>query len=416
MMGIKKQPSYRDYWSSNPQLNDPYISSFMPINRFFFILSHFHLNDNAKEPGRDAQNYDKLYKVRPFIDKLSENYKKFYSPTRKQSIDESMIKFKGRSSLKQYMPQKAIPRGYKVWVRADEHGFTCEFQIYTGKINGKSETSLGARVVKTLSSDLANQNYEIYFDNYFSSVDLMLSLKNKNINACGTIRRDRKFLPKRIRKDLTPGEYEFKTSYKGLTWVQWYDKKIVNFISNFHDPSILSIIQRKQKDGSYEYFSCPNVIEDYNANMGFVDKADRSIATYGINKRSKKWWHRIFWHFIDVSIVNSYILYKLTFPNRQMTLKDFRLSVVDGLLKCPDRRGRGRPKSEQKLPKNKLVISEEFRKSGASHMPAVLTTGYRRCHLCSTAEKETRTKFYCKKCDVPLCIREDGNCFEKHHM
>lgn len=108
-----------------------------------------------------------------------------------------MIKFKGRSSLKQYMPQKAIPRGYKVWVRADEYGFTCEFQIYTGKINGKSETSLGARVVKTLSSDLANQNYEICFDNYFSSVDLMLSLRNKNINACGTIRRDRKFLPKK---------------------------------------------------------------------------------------------------------------------------------------------------------------------------------------------------------------------------
>ena len=187
MMGIKREPSYRDYWSINHQLTDPYISPFMPINRFFFILSHFHLNDNEKEPGRNDQNYNKLYKVKPLIDILAENYKKFYSPTRKQAIDESMIKFKGRSSMKQHMPNKPIKRGYKVWVRADEYGYTSQFKIYTGKVNGKSEKSLGPREVQSLSSDLANQHYEIYFDNYFSSVDLMTSLKNKNINACGTI-------------------------------------------------------------------------------------------------------------------------------------------------------------------------------------------------------------------------------------
>ncbi len=43
-----------------------------------------------------------------------------------------MIKFQGRSSLKQYMPMKPIKRGTKVWVLGDS----------------SAEKGIGARVVK----------------------------------------------------------------------------------------------------------------------------------------------------------------------------------------------------------------------------------------------------------------------------
>jgi hypothetical protein len=33
-MGIKRQASYRDYWSSAPDFHDPYINKLMSINRF----------------------------------------------------------------------------------------------------------------------------------------------------------------------------------------------------------------------------------------------------------------------------------------------------------------------------------------------------------------------------------------------
>jgi len=117
MMGIKRLPSYRDYWFSNVQLNDPYISSVMSVKRFSFILSHLHLNDNSKEPKKNKSGYDKLHKVALFLNNLSFTYKHFYNPTMNQSIDESLIKFKGRNSIKQYMPMKPIQRGYKVWNR-----------------------------------------------------------------------------------------------------------------------------------------------------------------------------------------------------------------------------------------------------------------------------------------------------------
>ena len=47
-----------------------------------------------------------------------------------------MVGFKGRSSLKQYVPNKPTKRDnrYKIWCRCDStNGFTCCFQVYAGK-------------------------------------------------------------------------------------------------------------------------------------------------------------------------------------------------------------------------------------------------------------------------------------------
>lgn len=38
LMGIKSYPSYRDHWSSAPDLHDPYISKLMRLHRFGWIL------------------------------------------------------------------------------------------------------------------------------------------------------------------------------------------------------------------------------------------------------------------------------------------------------------------------------------------------------------------------------------------
>ncbi|XP_023311304.1 piggyBac transposable element-derived protein 3-like [Anoplophora glabripennis] len=133
LMGLKKLPSFKDYWSSQEEMRDPFISSVISRDRFAWLLSNIHLNDNAVQPQKGEQNYDKLYKVRPLLSKLQETFMSSMKPSEFQSVDESMIRFKGRSSFRQYMPMKPIKRGYKVWVRADSTGYKCEFQIYTGK-------------------------------------------------------------------------------------------------------------------------------------------------------------------------------------------------------------------------------------------------------------------------------------------
>lgn len=87
-MDIKKQCSYRDYWSSAPDLNDAYISSLMPVNRFSWLLSHLHVNDNSVMPKKGDEHYDKLYRIRPFVDFILKNSRRLYNPNKIIAIDE----------------------------------------------------------------------------------------------------------------------------------------------------------------------------------------------------------------------------------------------------------------------------------------------------------------------------------------
>ena len=58
-----------------------------------------------------------------------------------------MLRNRGRTSLKQYMPMKPIKRGIKVWCRADSHsGYLCDFDIYTGRHRDGIQRGLGYSV------------------------------------------------------------------------------------------------------------------------------------------------------------------------------------------------------------------------------------------------------------------------------
>lgn len=70
------------------------------VNRFGWILSHLHFNDNSLQPKRGETNYDKLYKIMPLLNCLRETFRNAYQPHQKVAIDESMVKFKGKSSMK----------------------------------------------------------------------------------------------------------------------------------------------------------------------------------------------------------------------------------------------------------------------------------------------------------------------------
>lgn len=132
----------------------------MTHDRYFQILANLHINDNLSIP---PSNTDKLYKLHPFIDRLNKNFMKVRDPTQKQSIDENMVLFKGRFSIKQYNLMKPIKRGYKLWCKSD----------------------IGEQILELIKS-LVGKNH-IIMDNYFSSSKLFEELKAHGIHACGTV-------------------------------------------------------------------------------------------------------------------------------------------------------------------------------------------------------------------------------------
>jgi hypothetical protein len=101
-----------------------------------------------------------------------------------------------------------------------------------------------------------------------------------------------------------------------ITPIKQYNTSIYNnvyVLTNKHSPPV---------DGNFRDESGhavkPHVIEDYNAHMGFVDKFDRMVNSYGIARRTWKWTKKLFFHFLD-TILNAYLLHKTC--SGKMTLK-----------------------------------------------------------------------------------------------
>ena len=86
------------------------------------------------------------------------------------AVDEAMIKFQGRSSLKQYMPLKPTKRGIKGWVLADSHNdYFSKYEVYMGKKSNTAVRDLGAKVVKNLTTELKGKNHHVFFYNFFTN-------------------------------------------------------------------------------------------------------------------------------------------------------------------------------------------------------------------------------------------------------
>ena len=101
----------------------------------------------------------------PVINYLKDKFKSAYCEV---SIDEAMIPFKGRSSMKQYLPLKQVKWDFKVWTMADvTNSYMYDFNVYTGATGGR-ETALGEKVVLTLSDSIMGCHHQ-FFDNYFTS-------------------------------------------------------------------------------------------------------------------------------------------------------------------------------------------------------------------------------------------------------
>lgn len=75
--------------------------------------------DNTLEPKRESKNCSKIYKIQSFIEILRRTFQENYNFSRYGTINESMIKCKERSSLKQYLSLNSIKRGYKVCCLCD---------------------------------------------------------------------------------------------------------------------------------------------------------------------------------------------------------------------------------------------------------------------------------------------------------
>ena len=85
---------------------------------------------------------------------------------------------------------------------------------------------------------------------------------------------------------------------------------------------------------------CPSIVKKYNQYMGGVDLLDDFISYYRIRLKSKKYYHRLFFHFLDMTVVTGWLLYRwdcnsFQVPqSKKLDLLNFKGHIADSLRKA----------------------------------------------------------------------------------
>jgi hypothetical protein len=84
-------------------------------------------------PDKTGKDFDRLWKIRSFVDILGDIYAKFYNPSEHLAVGKVTVLFKGRVIFKQYVPKKHIHFGIKMYKLCDMTGYTYNMSTYLGK-------------------------------------------------------------------------------------------------------------------------------------------------------------------------------------------------------------------------------------------------------------------------------------------
>ncbi|KAK4310283.1 hypothetical protein Pmani_018102 [Petrolisthes manimaculis] len=109
-IGICKISAVKDYWAMQTRV--PQVANIMSSKRFRLMKRTIHLNDNTQISG----TFNRFFKVRPIFPFLNTMFRAKLH-TQKQSVDEVMVAYKGKTAgnLRQYIKNKPDKWGFKLF-------------------------------------------------------------------------------------------------------------------------------------------------------------------------------------------------------------------------------------------------------------------------------------------------------------
>ena len=169
LSGYCRVPYRELYWSTSPDTHIKSVSKAKSRNRFREIFSNLHIRDNTDI------NDDCYYKVRPLFRILNTSFERFTSANN-FSVDESMIPYYGRYGTKEFIREKPIRFGFKLWCLCSSDGYLPHAEPYYGKDTNLLETSIwqGSDVVLGMieKCDLTKGS-TVAMDNFFTTLLLL---------------------------------------------------------------------------------------------------------------------------------------------------------------------------------------------------------------------------------------------------
>lgn len=386
-----------DYWKTDPLFNLPLFRRYMSKNRFLIILRCLH----CTSPNRNTN--DRLHKIRPVVDYFNKKMCEVYYPNRELSLDEAMVLWRGRLQFKQYIKNKRHKYGIKLYMLTEPTGLILKFRIYEGASDIYGGSGHTEKIVLFLLEEKLGNGHAVYLDNFYNSVQLARKLLDNKTYCTGTLRIDRQNNPKEVvTAKLKKGEN--KSMFKdGVHCGKWRDKRDVTYITTEFG-NIMGEFKNKRGVVSNK----PKSIIAYNTFMSGIDRQDQMLAYYPCNRKTIRWYKKIFFHILQMSLLNAHHLYNKYSGRERLSLYDFRLEIIKSLLDtCGSKE---KSVSLQKIHKISKIEKTIQQMSGAKEFTRIAR---KECRFCRRNKRRKMTIFECKACpEYPgLCVE----CFDEFH-
>lgn len=388
LMGIMKKPKLANYWCKDFLIKTRVFSEIMAKTRFRMILSNwcYCKNENIFA-GEKVTDGVRVEVVESFLALMLKKFQNFFSLGENIHIDESICYYRGKLSFKVYNPLKNRKWGAKMWMMADSvYGYAYDLKLYSGRY-GEKRPRLGYSIVKEFCETLKNKGHKVFVDRFYTSMELFQELKADGIALTGPIRKNSHYFPEteHIKKN------EWRTFKKdGIILHQIHPRnKDVFIASTIYGTNIKRY--KKVKGNYIEDAQVPEMSYFYNKFGHSVDKVDQITSYYAFDRKSNEWWVKFFFYLLEISITNSYVLYKIQCEQRckrPMSSQDYRVSVVKALII------------------RKIRVPQEMPRF--PHFPKRTETKKRgTCAVC-----DHKTMYRCSHCLEYLCA---APCFGEYH-
>ena len=157
-----------------------------------------HLRFGNFSTRRESRETNKFCLISETWEDFIENCKRRYVPSFDLTIDEQLFPCKTRCPFIQFMPKKPDKFGIKFWLLVDAKSkYLCNGKPYLEKDPTRTrENDLPADVCLWLMQPFVKKGYNVTMDNFFTSINLANKLKAQNTTLLGTVRKQRKEIPK----------------------------------------------------------------------------------------------------------------------------------------------------------------------------------------------------------------------------
>ena len=186
--GYHTIPSEKQHWSTRPSLVAPIYPETMSRSRFLEIKKYVHLANNENLSNSKTAKVDLRYhKLLLIANNLEFSIRNF-------QLMKAWYLNRGKHPIKQFIRNKPVRFGYKIWFMCGTDGYPYNLQIYKDKETGPKREVSGPRVVEDMASTIRHEDADkhiLYFDNFFTSHQLLNNIAKKNLRAIGTVRINR---------------------------------------------------------------------------------------------------------------------------------------------------------------------------------------------------------------------------------